>query len=399
MRFYNNDQNLDRMKQFLSSPDKRITLVVSPSGCGKSSFCQMCFASFPEFTVVRPFYELFHSHKEFVEHIERHINHKKKLLLFFDDVDVLFINNKSAQAYVSHLILNINKHNLDIKIIMTCTKHEEKKILDIRKKIDIIYLNAPTRKQCIEYITDNKLAPHAPRQRIEHFIDIFGCNLQSIQSNIRFYDIHNDSDSICLGMNIYEVCHHLLTKNQALSENAKSVYLSIDPTLITYTLYDNHRNFYEQNYEIPLHQLMQAYAFISNIYVYTSILETYFSNFLLKSISFDHNLLRLNGIQYAHRFLVQHKKVDTKKQQPYKVNYTTINSRSSQHFNNLKKLQKFASTYNFSRDNAFLTCELLHQKKNHTPRLFPEQINIAHCYISNICTSDIDPYIKTFTII
>ena len=199
-------------------------------------------------------------------------------------------------------------------------------------------------------------------------------------------------------MNIYEMCDDLLTKNHVLSENTKSIYLSMDPTLITYTLYDNHRTFFEQTTNgIPLHQLMQAYAFITNVYVYTSVMETYFSNFLLKSISFDHNLLRLNAIQYAQCFLEQNKKV-TKKVQPCKINYTTINSRSSQHFNNLKKLQKFTSTFHFSRDNAFLTCELLHEKKKHTPRLFPEHINIAQCYISNICTPDISPYIKTFKI-
>lgn len=146
--FLENDNQKKEFYSFLltntSNANKRVVIILGGSGYGKTTFCENIFRDIEcskHFSFIRPIYEHLQTHKEFSHFIETSINtfnilnfNQRNKLLFLDDVDILFTINRQASKYILDLVKNL-KNTPHLRIVMTCSISEEKKVSDMKKKV------------------------------------------------------------------------------------------------------------------------------------------------------------------------------------------------------------------------------------------------------------------------
>lgn len=110
-------------------------VIIGNNGSGKTTRANEESEGYNTFYVK---YDILKNHSDLIESIENFLYvktisnffDKRKKLLLFDDIDILISQDRSACKYVSELI-DAKKTN----IIVTCVSSQEKKLLEIKKKI------------------------------------------------------------------------------------------------------------------------------------------------------------------------------------------------------------------------------------------------------------------------
>ncbi len=213
--FLGNDGPKNDFYSFLSSDSNRVVVIIGGSGYGKTTFCETIFRD-PQFTkrfsFIRPIYEHLPTHKEFIHFVETSINtfsilnfNQRNKLLFLDDVDILFSMDRQACKYVLDLVKNL-KNIPHLRIVITCSINEEKRLSDIKKKgVGIIRLETPPLDKCtvaiLKHVSDLRLQKKlydeknaqkririqvnkCERERIVSLVKVLGCNMRSIIAHI-----------------------------------------------------------------------------------------------------------------------------------------------------------------------------------------------------------------------
>lgn len=394
--FLGNQKQKNQMHSFLNSDSENVVILISESGLGKTSFCNFIF-SFYQLNVIRPFYESFSSHKELVTFINNIINvadvvNTNQKVILFDDVEVIIMNDRYFLNYLQNLLKSLNKLNINIKIVLTCTTKEEKRLSNIRKKYNVIRLDPPSFEECKRYLlksnTINKL--QLEEQTLDNLINVSNQNIQSIISKIYLY--FQDSDIQYIKQNIFDICK-TICYNPSLDIKHLNILMSSDPILISYIIYDNIKSFIINNYEPNEELYLSGISYIQNCYIKSCIIESYAYNTCSWNFIEIINLIKCFSIRILQNKLKP--KLSNSENNLKKIDmvYTNIATRSSQHYSNLRKFKKLNSLIHFTPENSAMMFETLYLKNK---KCFTDEMNT---YVNNICDKNISPYSKNIKVL
>ena len=258
-------------------------IVIGQSGSGKTSLVQNLLKNRSDIKYFQPPYEC--CHIQFTTLVENFItnrtildyNKKYKRVLLLDDADILINLNRYANKYIQDII-----QSKRCKVICTSTNSDEKRLVDI-KKISSMY-------------------------RIP------------ILSDRPYFD-----------KNIYEVVHDIFDREDCpISDLQKAV--SSDPVLISYIMYDNFKQYVQNNYDVS--NLIKALCYISKMYHDMSILEDN-----LYTLN-DYHIIELSVLCKCYSIRLQQREMSrAQRVRNTDIQYTQIASRSVQQYNIQKKLR------------------------------------------------------------
>lgn len=392
--FVGNERQKLQFHSFLNNDSEKLMILISESGLGKTSFCNFIF-SFYKFNVIRPFYESFSSHKEFVTFINNVVNvadivNRNQKVIMFDDVEVIIMNDRYFLTYLQNLVKSICKGNVNIKIVITCTTKEEKRLGDIRKKNKVIRLEPPSFEDCKMYLLKRNILNTVKinEQILNDLIDVSNHNIQSIMSKINLYFLNSDVQYV--KQNVFEICK-TICYNPSLDVKDLNILLSNDPILISYIIYDNIKSFILNSYEIDEELYLSGLSYIQNCYINSSIIESYAYNNCSWNFIEIINLIKCFSIRILQNKLKPKLKLDHSTNDD--MVYTNITTRSSQHYSNLRKYKKLNNVIHFTPENTVTMFEIFHLKNK---KCFTDEMNT---YINNICDKNINPYSKNIKVL
>lgn len=275
----------DAVNTFLDDDDLYSFIVIGQSGSGKTSLLKNILdARKGDVKYFQPPYD--GCHTQFMTFVDNFVTNrtildftnKLKKVLFLDDADILINLNRYANKYIQEIV-----HNKKCKVICTSTNSEEKRLVDI-KKVSIMY-------------------------RIP------------IISERAYFD-----------KNIYEVIHDIFDREYSpISDLQKAV--SSDPVLISYIMYDNFKQYVQNNYDVA-QQMIKALCYISKMYHDMSILED--NMYTLN----DYHIVELAAICKCYGIRLQQREMNRiSRVRNTDIQYTQIASRSVQQYNIQKKLR------------------------------------------------------------
>ena len=409
-------------------------IVLAPSGMGKTTFCELLFAHYDVF-VIKPFYELFNCHNQLIDYLESSIRtvnilkSRQQKVIFLDDIDILFSNDRYSSCYIQRLINRINTEMLPIKVIITCSIHEERKLCDLKKISSSIKLDSPSLAECQKVVRnllkgEGEDDEFCDKMGITSLIKVLKFNLRSIISNLHMFSTFaidkERKHQRYSNLNIFETCQLILDSAHDIDVTNGDTNLPVsDTSLISLILYDNLRPYMQHNYALRTRTYLEGFIHVLNTYVFGSIIEANAYDMCSWKNVETANFVKIGAIQM---FLRTQTKKDlqkttqktrkgirgnemnetnnTKQVRSNTIQYTTITTRASQHYSNARKMEKYASKLDVDCNNVRLMCEVafeaerqyVYRKHVKYSRSSEESI-LMNNYIRNIC----HPHNKVFS--
>lgn len=387
--FLENESVKTALHSFFNTPLNSL-LIIGPSGCGKTTICTLALNQWGQnIQILRPDYSDYPTHKDFQDVVQRFIQtrnlseifEKKTKLLFLDDVEILLGQDRYASSFISTLLAKQN-----IKLLITCTSTEEKRLSDIRKCVKCVeHLVNPSLNTLVNYFE----ALHLNNDCNGIYRNIRSCLLNSQVSS-------NQDDSLYYLTYDKNICDTVETifSNRV---NVKDLELCIssDPYLISYILYENFTKFVGKTSCICTDVLAVVRGF-----AIASIFETYCYGKLEPTISDIGNLYRCGIIKLHTR---------EKQTTNSSIVYTTITSRASNYYNTMKRINEQLSQYGLSYEAMLRFHEIepktksnkLYRKhkedsafNNYTKRICKNQPNLGkrQSYVVHSVNTEIDKH-------
>jgi len=260
-------------------------LIIGPSKSGKTTKANEYIDGYNTLFVN---YNDFKNHAEFVDNINNFLDSrvissffdKRPKLLLFDDIDILFAQNRSANKFVTELVKSKRCHT-----VITCVSSQEKRIMELKKvSTDVIILK--------------------PEKKNEYYFD------QNIYDNVTEYFSNPDRE-------ISDI-EYLLTT---------------DVVVISYIIYDNYYKYLDKFYNVKDNSITHH---VSEAYMNCCRMEDVgFNNNDWMIIELA-NIVKCFKLRLLQR---QQKIIKKKKTDDLKINYTQITSRAAQECTIIKKLQ------------------------------------------------------------
>jgi hypothetical protein len=145
--------------------------------------------------------------------------------------------------------------------------------------------------------------------------------------------------------NIFDIVNMLFkTRDKNLKDI--SIGISSDPTLITLIMYENYKDYYYENYKLGKN-VNNKFSFVNKMFIDGSIIESNaYKNNDLMLIDWA-NLIKCASIRAIYNDSIP--KVNSK---VINLKYTTILSRLSQYFSNIKKQNRYNGQYDLNSNNS-----------------------------------------------
>lgn len=395
--FLGNKIQKQQMREFMRSKDDHCRIIIAPSGSGKTAFCDLLFKEF-DVTVTRPCYNEYGSHKDLVQFLETSIKtstimdmfNRKPKVLFLDDVDVLLSQDRYSNSYLTTLAQKIQSKELNAKLVITCVSAEEKKLTDLKKKVDHIKLHCPPIGDCLIHVINvmDSEGYEVDQASLMELIKTMQCNIRNILTNLfTCIDMDDEADNRSYGdKNIFEVIEKVF-QNSAKGFGDLDIALSSDPTLISYMMYDNFREYANCHYNFTQEEYSSKVQQVLRHFMDSSIIEAdAFINNEWENME-TANLIKCGSIRAMQNSM--QKRSTAKK--PFRVAYTTIMTRSSQHYANMKKVIRYANRNDMDHSNMALLSELAFENskdKRWKTISKDEDGMIITSYMNNICDKD-----------
>ncbi len=389
---------------------RKSALIIGPSGSGKTLMCNLVLEQF-KCSVIRPNYESHPTHKEFTFFIEQslktktitEIMNKRKKALFLDDIDVLFSQDRFASSYIMKLVEDVNSGKYgDVVLLITCASGEEKRVADLKKKIEVIKITPPPINDSLAYAMQllDKEGYDVDDQGLLDLVKSMNGNLRNIFLNIAMcVDIEHEGDERAyFDMNIYDIVSTIF-KNAHKGFEELEIALSSDPSLISYIMYDNYKTYIPQHYDYSQDAYFDGIMKVMQFYVDSSIMDAnVYASYDWNIIEWG-NLLKCGSIRALQNTFKKRKSQAQTSQPPVQVQYTNIMTRSSQHFSNLKKIQRYACAHDLDHHNILMISEIAFEKAKEKDKSwkFTSKTDdglVIIGYGNNICSKDTPIYTK-----
>ena len=357
---------MDEIKEFINGQDVSL-VVIGGSLSGKTSYCinAMNKTSLQNILVLE--YESLDTHTDLVSRISNFVTTPRTInnmqigsidsllkqasidtykILFLDDVDILFSQDRYANNYIQEIIGGKYPY---LKVIMTCTACEERKTTDVKKKSRVV-------------------------------------RLANANANANANNANIDPHKTYFDMNIYQVVEHLFdNRDKGLDDTELAA--SLDPTLISFMMYDNYKAYFCNNYNLdhPSSQCVnKIMSDISLAYMHTSVIEDFVFNTNDWNLSELASIIRCHMIRLCQRDL---QVLPLAKLRTTDIQYTQITSRSAQHYNIMKKNMAVSE---LTSDNVMYMAQMHFLNKQLQTKKIDLKTNVGavcQAFIFNMCDS------------
>lgn len=337
-----------------SSYEPKIIALVGPDGCGKSLITSLAFKEH-NFNVLdvgrehRTSKELTNLISTFVSShsIESFFENKKKLV-FIDNVDILFSIERGIIGILDDVYnMLVSKKTF---IVLTCKANEERKLTELKNKVEFIKIYYPTAKDAFVYLSmqnekhelgwdDNDILTTSQKYKgsirdiVLNLVMNFGKNeVESLKHENVFKD-----------MTQFEVVNRLCRKPHTFQQVFN--YLKSDMSMTSYLLYENFPEEVYTNMDLKGSNstLLDIYMKINNYFVTSTVIEDHMYSSADWTLYTLTQLLRVHGCNVA---LMDLPRKPTQKDVKYK--FSQIVSKTS-HKNIMNKKVK-----GFNKDNMYL---------------------------------------------
>lgn len=263
------------------------TLVIGPSGGGKSTLCDLALRAY-QLDVLRINGHEADDSKSLKSLIDNFCGNrtiesffsKKQKIVFIDDVDILLSCDKTIGSYLLSFVDQCVKDG-KMSFVMTCSASEEKRLTELKKKIkNILRLTNPQTRDVFPYITgilDKENVPYESDQILK-LVELQNCNIRNIINNLHQTSMDDTmrkeekSQRILFDSTLYDVMKKLLKTKLTFVDMSIISDSSIVPLLV-------YENYLGELFNTKLKQPRDKYfSMITSVldgYITAEIMEQY----------------------------------------------------------------------------------------------------------------------------
>lgn len=231
--------------------------IVGPSGCGKSTFCELLMSDH-SWDILRIKSTAIDDVKGLVKLIDNFVSHrsiesfmcKKQKVVFLDDVDMLMCADRGVSSAIMTFVNDHRKvdkvdkvDKSTVSIIMTCSVSEERKLSDLKKKIDIIRLYNPSPKDALVRVINvlDKEGLAYDAAKVLKLAEAHGGNIRGIMMNLHLLDddgalTDEKRQKLMFDTTPFEMTRRMLT----LPCRTKDMRAISDNNLVPLLMYENY---------------------------------------------------------------------------------------------------------------------------------------------------------------
>lgn len=402
-KFVANKLQIKTIHEFLDNNNASITknalCVIGPDGCGKTTLCHLMFNKHNKQVLEIGKDNLVSSDiKQILQNFANNMTIdtmllKKEKVVFVDDIDILM----NVDRLILSKLISLDKilKRKKIKVVLTCSINEEKKMKEHIKNIDVVKLSYPFYKDSYVYIMncfDVNNIDHDPQRLLDTSQKCKG-NIREIILNLETNTNDMKQKSIqeaFKNLNNFEITRKILQKNY--SKEDVDYFVQTDIGVIPYMLYENIPDELDTNYKFKRGKssvtLIDYYKNINDVFIDASILEEKAYSGLDWQYYEYANILKMNSVHLTLQSLEQ--KAKTK---DVKYRFSQMLSKTS-HRNILAKKVKEVSTDN-NVSNMMVVNAIDVHTQNNEPERKPKKKSISE---NSEITSLITTFEKYFTI-
>ena len=169
-------------------------LIIGPSGGGKTLLCNLTLKEFEhKYDVLRINGDETEDVKSLKRLIDNFVNNRtiesffssKQKLVLFDNVDILLTSDRNTASFLLNFVENAQKQK-HVSYIMTCSTSEEKRLTELKKKVQCIRLSNPSRQDTFVYVSAilDTEDIHHDSNKLLRLIDTHNNNIRNIVLNL-----------------------------------------------------------------------------------------------------------------------------------------------------------------------------------------------------------------------
>lgn len=295
-----------QIKQFIDilkneNYNSKIILLVGPDGCGKTTICNLIFNEL-QFNVldvnkntcnikeIIPLISSFLSNNTITSFFN-----KKKKCVFIDNIDILFVTDRSVMSLLEEIYPLFQKYN--IFLIITCKLHEERKITVLKDKVETIKISHPNIKDAYIFLsnTTDDLNLNIDCTHLLETVTKYKGSIRDTILNLYTDDYEIVTNNAFKDMTQFEIIKKIYRKTNSNDDIYR--LLQNDTNMISYLLYDNFPEELETNFDLKAtkNTILDIYIQINNLYLNSSKIEDYMYHNSEWSLYNMVQLLKLQG--------------------------------------------------------------------------------------------------------
>lgn len=246
--------------------EKKIILIKGPNGCGKTTIVKLLIKE-----LNYEYYDVGILNKETVIQIKNFIEHrtidsffqKRKKVIFIDNIEL----SNSVLDEINSLAVKYN-----IFIIVLCKSNEDKKILDLKNKVEVIKINYPSIKDSFIYLSSKltDIDPDINDDTLLVSVKKYNGNIRDIILNLYLTDDEYHMFHAFKDLNQFEMVKKLIYKQHTIDE---IINLKDDITTVAFLLYENIPDELYTNFEVKKVELMEIYEKLNSLFTTALIFE------------------------------------------------------------------------------------------------------------------------------
>lgn len=270
-------------KQDDESFKKKIILIIGPDGCGKTVLCNLIFNEL-NYNVLelRKDYtnkELMNLMTSFIcnKSITSYFNKNRKKVIFIDNVDILLNTDRGIISLIEDMYKLLVQHN--VILVITCKSNEEKKLIELKTKVEPIKINYPSIKESFAYLTimieNYKKNESIPYDHILNLVNKYKGSIRDVILNLFNNDTEYTDTMSFKDMNQFEIISKLYKNFHNLNE--LNSLINDDMNTISFLLYENFPEEISNIYDLRSSKkgLLELYENMNDVYTSASILEEF----------------------------------------------------------------------------------------------------------------------------
>jgi DNA polymerase III delta prime subunit len=248
-----NKQVISNINKKIKTPPCRM-LILGPSGSGKSTLVKLAMKEYnydilevhggeaEDMKTLKSLIDNFSNNKT----IESFFSKREKIV-FIDDVDILIACDRNGNSFLMNFVESIiNSPSSKISFIMTASTSEEKKLTELKKKVEVFRISNPNIRDVFVYVSDileKEKIDYQPEKLLK-LIESHNNNIRNVLNNLHQMNYSSEElrkekqKRLLFDANIFDVVKKVYNQKMSFSD----FYIISDNNLIPLLLYENYQN-------------------------------------------------------------------------------------------------------------------------------------------------------------
>lgn len=368
--FLGNRVVVNNILKLLQEPlhDKKIILITSSDGGGKTLLIDLLFkeVDYNILLIKKECLKLLEVILTFInnKNILSYLNNKPKCVII-ENIDILIESDKNIIKLLEDLYPHLEKKN--ILLIITCRLNEDRKVLDMKNKIEPFKLSYPPIKDVFSYLMKFELIDD---DKLLHLVTKYKGSIRDIIMNLHTNDLEVEENNRFKDLNSFEIISKIYKNNHSINE---LLNIKDDISIISYLLYENIPDELNNNFNMK-NNIVQNYQKINSLYNTACYIEKYMYSHMDWFLFDFINIIKLYGVTLILKELSLKKTI---KNEPYRFSQI-ISKISHKNIMNMK-MKKSEKNNNIDSMEIFLLVDKIPTELK-IKKKFKEEINIINTY-------------------